>query len=242
MSATGPVVAIGGGGFAANPPNFAIDRYILGLARCPRPRVGFVATATGDAAAYVARFYSVYSGLDCRPGHLPLFARTPETARWVRDQDVIFVGGGNTRSMLAVWREWGLPAMLAEARSAGTVLAGQSAGAICWFAQGVTDSMADALRPMDCLGFLPGSCCPHYDGEAERKPAYRRLVAEGGIAPGIAIDDGAAAHYADGRLVRVLAWRAGAAAYRVTVGGGGAREERVEPERLEALEPDWPLA
>lgn len=241
MNAPGRIVAIGGGGFAANPPNLAIDRFLLGLTGTDAPRVGFVPTATGDAPAYLARFFAVYGGLGCRPSYLPLFSRTPDVAAWVRAQDLIFVGGGNTRSMLAVWAEWGLPDRLAEALAGGAVLAGQSAGAICWFEQGLTDSAAGALLPMRGLGLVPGSCCPHYDGEAERKPAFRRLIAEGRIAPGIAIDDGAAALYGKGRLERVLAWREGAAAYRVERGADGAREERIEPERLAPWAPTWPL-
>lgn len=241
MIAKGQIVAIGGGGFAANPPNLAIDRYLLGLARRKRPRVGFLATATGDDPKYVARFLAVYGGLECRPGHLPLFARTPDVRRWVREQDLVFVGGGNTRSLLAVWREWGLPELLAGALAAGTVLTGQSAGAICWFEQGLTDSWAGSLRPLECLGFLAGSCCPHYDGEPERKPAYRALVGTGRMSPGVAVDDGAAAHFVDGRLARVLSWRKGAAAYRVTAHGGAARERRLAVKRLAAFRPDWPL-
>jgi peptidase E len=140
-------------------------------------------------------------------------------------QDVIYVGGGNTKSMLAVWREWGLPELLHEAWESGIVLAGISAGAICWFQQGVTDSFADRLRALDCLGFLRGSCCPHYSGEAERRPAYRRLVQQGEIAPGVAIDDGAALHYIDEQLHRVIASRRGVTAYQVYVAGAEVQEE-----------------
>jgi len=235
------IVAIGGGGFAANPPDVAIDRYLLSLARRERPTVGFIPTATGDLPAYVARFMAVYGGLECRPSYLPLFTHAPDLEAWVRAQDVIFVGGGNTRSMLAVWRAWGLPELLRDAHAAGTVLAGQSAGAICWFAQGVTDSWAGSLRPLDCLGFLEGSCCPHYNGEKERRPAYRRFVGDGAITPGIAIDDGAAAHYVDGKLEKVLAWREDASAYRLAAAGGEAREERLDRRRLEPSPPDWPV-
>jgi len=240
-SERGHIVAIGGGGFAADPPNLAIDRYLLSLARRARPNVGFLATATGDLPGYVARFLAVYAGLGCRPSALPLFTHTPDVAGWVRSQDVIFVGGGNTRSMLAVWREWGLPDLLREAHAAGTVLAGQSAGAICWFEQGVTDSWAGPLRPLDCLRFLPGSCCPHYDGEAERKPAYRGFVEGGTLTAGVAIDDGAAVHYMGGERARVLAWRENAGAWQVASAPGGVREERLEPEWLEPVTPDWPV-
>ncbi len=171
-----------------------------------RPTLGFIATASGDAAAYVQRFEEIAAGLDCQPSLLPLFARTPSVKDWVAAQDVILVGGGNTKSMLAVWREWNLPSLLRDAWERGTVLCGWSAGAICWFEQGVTDSFADRLDALDCLGFLPGSCCPHYNGEVERRPAYHRLVESGRICPGIAIDDCVGVHYIDDRphqLIRV---------------------------------------
>ena len=242
MPESGHIVAIGGGGFAGTPSNFAIDSYILSLARCSRPRVGFIPTATGDDSHYVSIFLAAYSGLDCRPSYLPLFSNTPDLADWVLKQDVIFVGGGNTMSMLAVWRAWGLDRLLGEALSRGTVLAGQSAGAICWFEQGVTDSWAGPLRVMDCLGFLSGSCCPHYCGEPERKPAYRAFVSSGEILPGFAVDDGAAVQFTGGELSRVLSWREGTTAYRVTRDADSrAQEQAIEPVRLDPLIPDWPV-
>ena len=242
MPESGHIVAIGGGGFAGTPSNFAIDRYILSLAGVSRPRVGFIPTATGDNATYVSIFMAAYSGLDCRPGYLPLFSNTPDAAEWISRQDVIFVGGGNTFSMLAVWKAWGIDGMLREAWERGAVLAGQSAGAICWFEQGVTDSWAGPLRVMDCLGFLPGSCCPHYSGEPERQPAYRGFIGSGAISAGLAVDDGAAVHFAGTELSRVLSWRDNATAYRVSRDADSrAHEEPVEPVKLDPLIPDWPV-
>ena len=130
--------------------------------------------------------------------------------------------------MLAVWREWGLPEVLKRAYDSGIVLGGQSAGAICWFEQGVTDSWADRLRPLDCLGFLPGSCCPHYDGEAERRPAYHTLMQSGQVKPGYAIEDAVAAHFRNGRLERVVSKKAGAKAYHVSADAGTVTEETLE--------------
>jgi peptidase E len=149
-------------------------------------------------------------------------------------QDVIYVGGGNTRSMLAVWREWGLPEILREAWESGIVLAGRSAGAICWFAQGVTDSVADVLLPLDCLGFLPGSCCPHYDGEVDRRPSYHRLIFENEILPGVAIDDGVGVHFRGTGPYRMVTPREKAGAYQVRVVNGEVQEEplAVAVERL----------
>ncbi|HKI75501.1 MAG TPA: Type 1 glutamine amidotransferase-like domain-containing protein, partial [Pseudomonadales bacterium] len=155
------IVAIGGGGFSEGSEP-GIDEYLLTLCDAPRPAIGFIATASGDADRYLVKFYSQFSRLDCHPSHLPLFARTPDIGDWLQRQDIVFVGGGNTKSMLAVWDAWNLPQLLKTALDAGKVLAGISAGAICWFDAGVTDSFEGRLQALDCLGFISGSCCPHY--------------------------------------------------------------------------------
>ena len=217
------IIAMGGGGFSMEPENLALDRYVLAQARTALPAVTFLPTASGDAESYIAEFYAAFSGLPCRPSHLPLFARTPDLRAFLLAQDVIYVGGGNTKSLLGVWREWGLPEVLREAWDAGVVLAGVSAGAICWFEQGLTDSYAGELRPLQSLGFLEGSCCPHYDGDPMRRPTYHHLLQTGDLLPGLALDDGAAAHFIGDTLHRVVASRPQAAAYRVHCQDGEAR-------------------
>jgi dipeptidase E len=225
-------ITLGGGRFGADSTNLALDSYILAQARTPEPAVAFLPTATGDADPYIVRFYAAYLSFPCRPSHLSFFHRTPDLRSYLLAQDVIYVGGGNTKSMLAVWREWSLPEILREAWESGIVLAGISAGAICWFEQGVTDSWEDQLRALDCLGFLSGSCCPHYSGEAERRPAYHRLLGHREILPGVAIDDGAAIHFIDNEVHRVIAARQGSRAYRVHVVGGAVREDHMPVEDL----------
>lgn len=221
------IIAIGGAAFSAEPRNLAIDRYILNQTKKDRPNVLFIPTATGDADPYIAKFYAAYASLEAKPLHLSLFQRTSDLRDVISAQDAIYVGGGNTKSMLAVWADWGLPDLLKQASASGTVLAGVSAGAICWFDQGVTDSWAGSLRPLDCLGFIPGSCCPHYDSEPERRPSYHALLEQGTIKPGIAIEDGVAAHYRNGRLERVVSSRERARAYHVTVASGVVREDPI---------------
>ena len=229
------IIAIGGSGFLSDAQTRELDRYVIGQARSPEPAVCFIPTANGDSDASLLRFYTIFSQLPCKLSHLVLFRRTPRDLRaLLLSQDVIYVGGGNTRSMLAVWREWGLPEILREAWEFGIVLAGRSAGAICWFEQGVTDSLADVLVSLDCLGFLPGSCCPHYDGEADRRPSYHQLLLDNKIAPGVAVDDGVGVHFRGTEPYRVATPREQAGAYRVEVVGGEIREEflSVEVERL----------
>ena len=137
------------------------------------------------------------------------------------------MGGGNTRSMLAVWRDWGFDAYLKAAWNRGIVLGGGSAGSICWFERGVTDSIAGPLTPMRCLGFLAGSNCPHYDSERERRPTFRRLIASGDIPAGVAADDGVALHYIEGELAHVVSSRPRAKGYRVSASGRRAIERRL---------------
>jgi dipeptidase E len=231
MSAGEPqIVAIGGGGLSTEPDRLAIERYIVQHARRARPSACYVGTASGDENAYAVRFYAAMAELDCRPSRLPLFARTPELRKLVLEQDIVYVGGGNTKSMLAVWREWGLDALLREAWQGGTILCGTSAGAICWFESGITDSWADALHPLPCLGLLPGACCPHYDGEKDRRPAVHHIVAAGRLASVLALDDGAAAHFRGTTLARVVASRPKAGAYRVEPAGAAAREDALPVE------------
>lgn len=210
------IVAIGGGAFSAAPENLALDRYLLGLTRRTRPAVCLIPTANAESNDTIAKFFDVYTRLGATPSVLRLFQRTPDVRERLLSQDVIYVGGGNTKSMLAVWRDWGLPAILREAWRRGIVLAGVSAGAICWFDQGVTDSWADELAIIDGLGFLRGTACPHYDSEEERRPSVHHFVEAGTVPSVLALDDGAAAHFVGTRLHQVLSWRPEATGYRVS--------------------------
>jgi peptidase E len=225
------IVAMGGGGFSMEPDNPLLDAFVLSLAGCERPRVTFVATASGDAPTYVASFYRAFGAHDCRASDVGLFDRGIADLRaHVLAQDVVYVGGGNTASLLAVWRAHGLDRVLEEAWHAGVLLCGISAGMNCWFEASVTDSFdlsrLAALR--DGLGLLPGSACPHYDGEPGRRPTYRALVGAGELPDGWAADDGAALVFRGETLEEVVASRPGAAAYQVgRTPDGGVDERRV---------------
>jgi peptidase E len=209
------IVAMGGGGFSMEPENPLLDDYVLGLTGMSRPRVCFLPTASGDDPTYVVNFYTAFAGR-ADASHLPLFSRRDEDVEpFLLGQDVIYVGGGNTENMLAIWRVHGVDRALRAAWEAGIVLAGLSAGSLCWFETGTTDSFGAALgRLSGGLGFLPGSHCPHYDGEATRRPAYHQLVADG-LPGGYAADDGAALHFGGTELREVVSSRPEALAYRV---------------------------
>ncbi|MCA1841347.1 MAG: Type 1 glutamine amidotransferase-like domain-containing protein [Actinomycetota bacterium] len=191
--------------------------YILGLTGKPRPKVAFIPTATGDSTAVVAGFYGRVPSDLAEVTHLNLFDRTvKDIASYLLSQDVIWVGGGNTASMLAVWRAHDVDVALREAWELGVVMTGGSAGSLCWFECGTTDSFdLYELQPLDDgLGFLKGSHCPHYDGEVQRRPLYHSLVSNG-FPAGIAIDDDAAVRFDGDQIAEVVTARRGATAYRV---------------------------
>lgn len=190
-------------------------------------RVRFIATASGDADGYVEKFYDCFATAECETSHLPLFRRSiSDLAGAVAQQDVVYVGGGNTANLLAVWRTHGLADVLrAEAERRDIVVGGLSAGAMCWFEAGLTDSFGPSLGPSTgALGWLPGSFCPHYDGEVARRAAYHSAVMRGSLPSGIACDDGAAACGRGGRLVECVTEAAGAGCYTVERAAEGVVE------------------
>jgi dipeptidase E len=217
---------MGGGGFSMEPENLLLDRFVLSIAAVPQPKVCFIGTASGDSQTYIDKFYAAFNTLPSAPTDLSLFKpHTTDIRSFVLEQDVIYVGGGNTRNLLVLWREWGLDAILREAWQSGIVMAGISAGSICWFQQGLSDSVVPGdLAPLDCLGFLPGSNSPHYDGEPGRRPAYHRFIREGKLWAGCAADDGAALHFIGEKLAHVVSSRETARAYSVRRVGDAVEE------------------
>jgi len=198
----------------------ALTRYLLGFTGRSQPKILFLPAASGDNPAYLLTFYQQLAGVECMPSHLALFERTvADVEGLVRAQDVVMVGGGNTANMLAIWRLHGVEAALRKAYAGGTLLTGWSAGCICWFEAGITDSFTPALGPLrDGLGLIAGSACPHYDSEERRRPVYAREIASG-LAPGIALEDGVAARYEDERLVEIVSARQDGRAFRVDPAG-----------------------
>jgi aminopeptidase N len=201
------IIAIGGGGFGRNPGNGIIEQYILDQSNSEEPNICFIPTATGDDESYKVSYYSTFSKLNCNPTHLDFFKRTPNLEKLIDDQDIIFVGGGNTKSMLSVWREWGLDKILKNAFENGTIMSGVSAGAICWFEKGVTDSWAEKLEIMDCMGFTKGNCCPHYDEEPERKPSLSKFIETKEIFNCYAIEGGCALHIKNDAVYTAISFR-----------------------------------
>ncbi|HEY8167967.1 MAG: Type 1 glutamine amidotransferase-like domain-containing protein [Candidatus Limnocylindrales bacterium] len=218
------IVAMGGGTHGEGDLGSTMHDFLLGLVDRPRPRICLVPTASADDRFTVAGFFDAFA-TRAEASWLPLFGRRDADLRArVLDQDIVLVWGGNTANMLAIWRAHGFDTVLREAWHAGVVLAGMSAGAICWFEASTTDSFGPELAPLhDGLGLLSGSCCPHYDAEPLRRPLYRGLV-EHGFPAGYAIDDAAAIVFRGTELAEVVASTATAQAWRVALGANGVEE------------------
>jgi peptidase E len=221
MATQRQLIVLGGGGFSMGDSPM-LDRYCLQASGKAKPRICFLGTASGDTTDYLLKFYRAHAGYDCQPSHLSLFRpHTTDIAGFLAEQDVIFVGGGNTRSMLALWREWGVDVALRRAYDAGVVIGGISAGMICWFDMGLTDSNGGTLQPINGLGWLPGGACPHFDGEPLRRPALEAAVANGAMPSSWAAEDGVALHFIDEALAYMVSSRPHASAWRVEITAQG---------------------
>lgn len=235
------LVAIGGGGFMMEPENPLLDLYCLKSTGKTKPKVCFIPTASGDSAEIIARFYTAFDRYNCEPSHLAFFRKSSAGAIPLTDiepqllsQDLIYVGGGNTRSMLAVWREWHVDRILSKAWQSGILLAGMSAGAICWFEYGGSDSTgANTMSPLPGLGLIHGSCTPHYDGELNRRSNFHQLIGSRELPAGIGIDDGAAVMFEGQQIVEVVASSASAKAYLVKLEHDRVVEQTLETRLLE---------
>jgi dipeptidase E len=215
------VIAMGGYEISGpfGPPS-KLERYLFEAAGVPVPRVCLLATASGDSPGMIARFYEVAEALPCRPSHLALFQdRDVEDLDAFLDRcDVVYVAG-NTASMLAVWRAHGVDRALAvRAAARDFVVGGASAGGMCWFDAGFTMSFGPLTPLHDGLGWFPGSFNPHAQ-QPGRLDAYAASVADESLPPGWAVDDGAALHYVDGRLARVVRASPDARVHAVSVLG-----------------------
>ena len=211
------IVAIGGGGFGRSISSNLIEKYILNLKEKNSPKICFLPTATGDNDSYIVRFYSIFNQLNCQPSHIEFFNRTTNIKKMIMEQDVVFVGGGNTKSMLAIWNDWGMSDLLKDAYNEGIILSGVSAGAICWFTSGITDSWDNELRVLPCLDFISGTCCPHYDEEPSRIPYVKKILLEGEITNCISIEGGAAMHFIDGKPFKNVSFKNNKNSYSVFV-------------------------
>jgi len=231
---TPTILAMGGGGFTMEPDNPALDEFVLGLAPAKEPRICLLPTAGGDSEAQIHRYYATFGDRPCEPTHVSLF-RLGDKPVALREhllaQDIIYVGGGSMVNLLAIWHAQGLPAILREAWQRGIVLAGLSAGSMCWFEYGITKSVGH-LAVAEGLGFLPGSSCVHYDGEPERRPVFLEAIRSQVIPGGWGADDGAGLLFKGARMAEAVASRPHARAYHVARTAEGVVEDPIEPRQL----------
>ncbi|MCL2770049.1 MAG: peptidase E [Solirubrobacterales bacterium] len=235
------IFAMGGGGFTMEPSNPLLDDHVLGLARAARPRVLFLPTASGDTLDQMNAFRARFGDRACVPEQLSLFrlhGARRSLCEVVLAQDIIYIGGGSMRNMLAIWRAHELDLLLVEAWRRGTVLAGVSAGAMCWFEGGVTRS-GGPPESIAGMGVLNGSLTVHGDGEPERLPAWLAGVRAGTLPGGWALDDGVGLLFRGTRLERAVSSRPGAGAERVDAVGGELVRRHLDVELLGARGGVW---
>ncbi len=221
-----------GGGFVSDGPGrlraSPLVKFALALSGAERPAACVLHTATGDDPSRYTASYAALSGVGAQVSHLTLFPMPnhDDARALLLAQDLVWVGGGSSANLMAVWRRHGLDEVMREAWEAGVVLAGSSAGALCWFESGTTDSFGPELVPFkDGIGLIGGSYCPHYDSEARRRPTYHRLVGDATLAPGWGCDDGAALHFVGTELAEVVADRRGVTGWRVERAADGQVRE-----------------
>jgi peptidase E len=228
------IVAIGGGGFQMEGSASPIDDYLLTLTGIAMPSICLLSTASGDRPDYIELFHHAFAARGCKPSHIAFFERDPQRGAvplsnleaHLLQQDIVFVSGGNTRAAIAIWREWGVERILARALEEGVLLAGMSAGAMCWFEWALTDTYwGPDYRPVRALGFLKGGCRVHYSDASEQRGRLHAALQAGAVPSTIAITDGAAVLYEGGVVERVVTWQAGASAYHLGLGEGHVHEK-----------------
>jgi dipeptidase E len=224
-------ILIAGGGF-----DEAFIRYMAALTGKPRPRLCYLPTASADSPAGIIRWYQACAKLDVVPfvqeSFISSYRQNQSWEEVFLSMDGIVASGGNTLNQQAIWKAQGIDTILREAWDRGIVLGGASAGSLCWFEEGTTDSRPKELTIVKCLGFLKGSHSPHYDGEPQRRPTYQKLIASGQLKPGYACDNNAGIYFEDNEVRRVVATRAPAKAYYVSVVNGAVVERVLQPEMI----------
>jgi dipeptidase E len=229
------IFAIGDNGFRNHPTVHALNRTMLETTGKKKPRVCLIPTASGDDQAYIDAFYSMFRNYDCEIIHLSLFrGEVEDLSSILLQQDLIYVTGGNTVNMLLLWKHWGVDQLVRKAYEQGTVLAGGSAGMLCWFEGGSTDSIPGRFSAMDCLGFVKGTACPHYD-ELTRRPHYLNAVKTGELAPGYAAQNGVALHFVNEIFQEAVSAFADKSAYFVDK--ADPQEQKIPVRKLSEIDP-----
>ena len=233
MSLKKQIVAIGGGDLSDGSENGIIDDFILGLSTREVPKLCFIPTASGDSESYIKAFYECIPDGKAKVSHLSLFQQSDvkKIRCFLLQQDIIYVGGGSSVNLLALWRLHEVDRILIEAWNSGVILAGISAGMNCWFEEFITDSLKNKPLPnRDGLGILRGSACPHYDTTPNMKAAFHEHIRNGELSAGWGVDEGVALHFIDDQVSGCVSQRPGAKAYYVKCDGDQIYEEEIRPQ------------
>jgi len=216
--------------------NKAFLSYIISLTGKPNPKVCFLPTATGDSPNYIAYWYGLCTDMPLRPYVQKTFINSSPDQKsfeeMLLDMDAIVVGGGNTLNMLAIWKAQGIDTVLRKAYEHGILLAGGSAGSLCWFSSGYTDSRPKALSKIEGLGYIKASHCPHYNTEASRKPLYHNSILSGDQTAGYACDELSGIVFQNEKFVRAVSAHADHHSYFVSVVNGKIEEKKLEAETI----------
>ena len=222
------ILTLGGGAFSMEPDNGILDKYILNLALVKEPRICFLGTASDDGIEYRGKFYDFYEKQQCKPFHLEFQKPPADIEDFIMSMHILHVGGGSTRKIIDTWKKYGADKIIKKAYENGVIMTGMSAGAICWFEDGIFHDKDDKLKRLPCLGLLKGSFCPHYDNEGTNlRKTYMKLIQDGIIKGGYGVDDGAALHFVDGELIRVVSSRYGVKAIEVRKSGKTVTEKDI---------------
>lgn len=201
--------------FSMEPENGLLDKYLLNLVPKEKPKICFLGTASHDGKEYREMFYNFFKHKQCEPSHLSLTHPPRNIEAFIMDKDILHVGGGNTKLIIDTWQKYGVDKIMKKAWEEGVILSGMSAGAICWFNDGISNISPGKLIRLQCIGLIEGSFCPHYDERAELKEAFHKLILNGTIDEGYGAEDGAAIHFIGSEPIRVVTSRPGATAYKV---------------------------
>jgi dipeptidase E len=214
--------------------NDSFLKYIISLTNKSNPKICFLPTAGADNPYVINYWYELCLKNPVKPSVQRMFINSsPEQNTFEQNLlsvDAIIVGGGNTLNMIAIWKAQGIDTVLMKAYKKGIVLAGGSAGSLCWFKSGLSDSRPQKLSVVDCLGFINASHCPHFSSEPGRKPLYEKLILNKEIMPGYAIDDQAGVLFQNGSLVKALSLNSENSVYFISADNGKLHEEKLKTE------------
>ena len=208
---TKKIIAIGGGGFTHESDD-TLDQFFLDQCSKKKIKLGFLATASKDEVKKISLFYKKFENKNLELSHFNLTQKIDGFSSWILNKDIIYVGGGNTSFMLDIWRKNSLDKIFKKAYENGIVLAGVSAGAGCWFDWILSDSVGPGLKPLKGISLISGSCTPH-SSEEKRINQFELNIKNGELPPGLAIDDGVAVLFIDGKPSEVYSSRKNHKAY-----------------------------